>query len=133
MPDTPCDICRQTETHDVMCPVGQGPVSREPRPDQATYDEGFMAGIGAAHEAQRALAEHRRGSPTMPDTLRPGHNHPLDSICLVSECPRGAYDAGKRARLDALTAAVREKVMQLPDHHERERSAILDLLEPHDA
>ena len=42
----------------------------------------------------------------MPDTPRPGHNHPLDSLCLVIACPRGAYDAGKAAHIDALTAAV---------------------------
>ena len=42
----------------------------------------------------------------MPDTPRPGHNHPLDSLCLVIACPRGAYDAGKRAHLDTLTVAL---------------------------
>jgi hypothetical protein len=31
---------------------------------------------------------------------RPGHNHPLDSICLVIACPRGAWDAAKNDHSD---------------------------------
>jgi len=40
----------------------------------------------------------------------PRHNHPLDSLCLINECPRGAWRAAVASRDAELAAAVKGKM-----------------------
>ena len=59
------------------------------------HDEGRECGTCAAYNLLVA-------APPVAGAEVPDHNHPYDSLCLVSECPLGAWRAALRSAAPAL-------------------------------